>query len=128
MSVAPARPREPTALDLWNRVRPKADLIAIGLFMVSLLFFPKGIPGGADAALLFFELIHHTQFVLLTDMACGGGCFQHLPNDTSYLQAHPAVFLQDLDKYGFHAWVVANFWLSLVLSFLIAPLLSWLIY
>ena len=161
-------------VEFWNHLRPKADLAAVGLLLVSLLFLPKGIPGGADAvkdlggiaalgvrdgsavalqalgvvlilratrvvnfgqvqlgavtALLFFELIHHTQFVLLTDVACGGGCFPHIPYDTSYLQAHPTVFLQDLDKYGYHAWVVANFWLSLLLSFLIAPLVSWLIY
>jgi len=82
---------------------------------------------GAITGLVFYELIHHSQLVLLGYVACPG-CFQHLPADPLYLQTHAQVFANLLDKYGYANLVAANFWVSLVLSLLIAPLLSWVVY
>lgn len=176
--TANAPPRQVGFGSLWETVRPRLDLIALGVFMVALLFLPKGIPAGLGAlklyggiaalgvmsgssagaslalqgmgvvlilratrvinfgqvqlgavtALLFYELIHHTQFVLLLDLACGGGCFHGLPNDTTYLQSYPAIFARDLEIHGYHGLIVANFYLSMVLAFVLAPLLSWAVY
>ncbi|HEX6487356.1 MAG TPA: ABC transporter permease [Candidatus Dormibacteraeota bacterium] len=152
----------PALLRAW--LRPRLDLVAVGVCVVALFFLPKGVPGGIAAlgvvsgsaialqalgvvlilratrvfnfaqvqlgavtALLFFELIHHSQFVLFAYDACNS-CFRGLPNDTTFLQANPSDFLKDLFNAGYGGWVVANFWLSAVLSFLLAPLLSWVVY
>jgi branched-chain amino acid transport system permease protein len=82
---------------------------------------------GALTGLIFYQLVHHSQLVLFSYSVCHG-CFHGLPNDISYLQSHPSLFTGLLVQQGYTGWLAANFWVSLVLSLLIAPLLSWLIY
>ena len=82
---------------------------------------------GAISALVFYELIHHTQFVLLADMACGN-CFRGVPGDPSYLQSHAQQFMDALNRHGYGGWITANFWVSMAVAFLIAPLISWALY
>ncbi len=82
---------------------------------------------GAVTGLLFYQLVHHSQFVLFSYSVCHS-CFHGLPDDTSYLQAHPSIFTDMLRQQGYTGWLAANFWVSLVLSLVIAPLVSWLVY
>jgi len=176
--TAAAAPTPPSALrDAWTWARPRLDLIALGVFVVGLVFLPKGVwagglfsqamhnylgismlgivQGGAPVALqavgmililratrvinfaqvqlgavtalIFYELIHHSQFVLLSYMVCGS-CFHGLPSDTTYLQSFPSTFAADLVRHGYGGWITANFWLSALVSFLVAPGLSWVVY
>jgi branched-chain amino acid transport system permease protein len=82
---------------------------------------------GAITGLLFYELVYHIQGVVYLKAVCSS-CLPGIPDDTSFLQSHPAVLLQLLQRNGEGGWIVANFWISLVLSLLIAPLVSWVAY
>ena len=82
---------------------------------------------GAITGLLFFELVYHVQGVLWLKSVCGG-CLPGISTDTDYLSSHPTQFLQSLQAHGDGGWIVANFWLSLLVSLLVAPLLSWVLY
>jgi branched-chain amino acid transport system permease protein len=82
---------------------------------------------GAITGLLFYELVYHIQGVVYLKAVCGG-CLPGIPDDTAYLQSHPAQLLQALQSNGDGGWIVANFWVSLLVSLLIAPLVSWVVY
>ena len=82
---------------------------------------------GAVTGLLFFELAQHNEFVVLLNMACGG-CIKGLGTDMVYLQSHPNQLLLLLLRTHQTGWITFNFWLSVVVSLALAPLVSWLAY
>ncbi len=81
---------------------------------------------GQFAALMFVELDRHSQLVWFVQQACS--CFRGVSTDGTWSQAHPVEFSQSLAANGYNGWLVANFWISLVLCLLIAALLSWAVY
>jgi branched-chain amino acid transport system permease protein len=105
-------------------------LQAIGMVLVlrtgRLINFAQ-VQFGALSAVLFYELVSHVQLALFASRICPR-CFGGVSNDPVFNQSHPDKFLAALESSGHHSWVVANFWLALVVSLLLAPVLSWLIY
>jgi branched-chain amino acid transport system permease protein len=79
---------------------------------------------GALAAVVFYELVKHSEFVNLAQQACGP-CFGAVSPDQAYNQAHPAAYAASLAANGFGGWLQANFWLSLVLCLALAPLVAY---
>jgi branched-chain amino acid transport system permease protein len=82
---------------------------------------------GAVTGLLFYELVYHVQGVVWLKAVCGT-CLPGINSNTDYLQAHPAQLLQALQSNGDGGWIAANFWLSLLVSLALAPLISWALY
>src|SRR5258706_3551377 len=82
---------------------------------------------GAVTGLLFYELVYHVQGVVWLKGACSS-CLPGINPDTNYLQSHPSELLRALQSHGDGGWIAANFWLSLVVSLALAPLISWAVY
>ncbi|HXA29885.1 MAG TPA: hypothetical protein VN193_14185 [Candidatus Angelobacter sp.] len=82
---------------------------------------------GAVTGLLFYELVYHVQGVVWLKAVCGT-CLPGINSDTDFLQSHPAQLLQALQSHGDGGWIAANFWLSLLVSLALAPLISWALY
>jgi len=82
---------------------------------------------GAVTGLLFYELVYHVQGVVWLKAVCGT-CLPGIDSDTNYLQSHPVQLLQALQSHGDGGWIAANFWLSLLVSLALAPLISWAVY
>ena len=81
---------------------------------------------GAVSGLLFLELVRHAQFVVWIHQLCPG-CVPSLPADNIYLQTNPMVTTAIL-QHSAAAWLMANFWLSVVVALAFGPLLGWLAY
>ena len=82
---------------------------------------------GAVTAIVFYQLVHHAQFAVFAVMLCPG-CFHGIPSDPVYLQTYPAQFIAHMVLNGYEGWIVASFWISLVISLVLAPLISWVVY
>ncbi len=81
---------------------------------------------GALTGVVFYELVSHVQLALVVQQMCS--CLSGVSSDSAFNQSHPDKFLQALQSHGHGGWVAANFWASLVVALLLAPLLSWAIY
>jgi branched-chain amino acid transport system permease protein len=82
---------------------------------------------GGFSAFLFYELMHHSQFLALVKLGCEP-CLRGVSNDYTFNQSHGLAFTQALVNSHQGAWLAANFWISLVLSFAVAPLLAFIVY
>ncbi|MFN2463158.1 MAG: hypothetical protein ABR573_04545, partial [Candidatus Dormibacteria bacterium] len=82
---------------------------------------------GALSGTIFYELVRHSQFVLLAHTVCPQ-CFPGINPDTVFLQSHPNVFTASLLAHHYGGLVAANFWVSLVLALVVAPIFSFAIY
>jgi branched-chain amino acid transport system permease protein len=82
---------------------------------------------GAVTGLLFYELVSHVQGVVWLKAVCSG-CLPGVNSDATFLETHPTQLLQMLQSNGDGGWIVANFWLSVLVSLVLAPLISWVVY
>ena len=82
---------------------------------------------GAVTGILFYQLVYHVQGVVWLKGVCGT-CLPGVNSDTNFLQSHPAQLLQQLQSHGDGGWIAANFWLSVLVSLALAPLISWALY
>lgn len=82
---------------------------------------------GALTGVIFYQLVRHVQLAVFAVQVCAK-CFRGVPTDSVYIQSHPQKFVEALQATHHGGWVVANFWVSLVLSLLLAPLLGWIVY
>ncbi len=84
---------------------------------------------GALSGVVFYELVHHSQFIWLLHYACSD-CVRGLPNDSTsgvFLQSHSLQFMSLLEKNGYTWMLNVNFGLSLVVALVLAPLLALLL-
>src|SRR5258708_34375053 len=121
----------PPAISLWGAVYG-ASLALQALGMVLGLKTTREINFGqvqlgAGTGLRFYDLVYHVQGVVWLKGACSS-CLPGINPDTNYLQSHPSELLQALQSHGDGGWIAANFWLSLLVSLALAPLISWALY
>lgn len=105
-------------------------LQALGLLLVvrsSRIINFAQVQIGAMAGVVFYELVTHAQFVLLLRDVCPM-CLPTLHGDNSYFQSHASVFTSQLTAAHATGWLAINFWLSLVVALLLAPLLSFAVH
>ena len=81
---------------------------------------------GALSAVFFYELVLHSEFINLAQIACGP-CFPGVSADQAFNQAHPVAYAASLAGHGYADWLGVNFWLSLVLCLLVTPMVAYLI-
>jgi len=109
-------------------------LQAIGIVLVlrsdRILNFAQ-LQVGAVAGFLFFELARHAQGVLLVREICGG-CFPTVQGDSAVFQSSPAQFTSQLVAPAAHGrydlMLAVNFWVSLLVSLVVAALLGYVVY
>ncbi|HXA43100.1 MAG TPA: hypothetical protein VNV65_09350 [Candidatus Solibacter sp.] len=105
-------------------------LQAVGIVLVlrcnRIINFAQVALGGLSA-FLFYELVHHTELAVLVKLVCGP-CVPGVLNDFTYNQSHGLDFSQALVTGHQFGWLAANFWLSAVLAFAIAPIFAFLVY